>query len=845
MNLKKFIEKYTTAPIKEKKVAEIVKAYGAELPEEVQHFVSACGNEPLFLEDDKTNADFRVLSFDEIVDAEEDMDTDFKSMKMIPLIDCYDNQFVVYKFEEQCWAMYSFDDDNSWDENPSLGDFLLNIYDFKIIFERNLAKAENGDADAMYELGECFYYGEGVRTSNKKAAAWFEKAAELGNIKAMKRIANWYSSGTGVPKSDVKAAAWFERAFENADAESQFDLGYRFYTGDGVPKNLSKAAEWFEKAAEKGHAVGQRNLGSCYLEGYGVKQDKQKAAEWFRKSAEQGHAEAQNDLGWCYDKGYGVPQSDVKAVEWYRKAAEQGHGVAQYNIGLNYYNGTGVEQNYEIAKEWFEKSAAQGNKDGQFYLAVLYYAGEGVEQDYKKALDLWLLSAKQGDGNAMYNIGILYLKGHGVEKNEATAVEWIKKATSQGCVTAFSTLGECYEEGCGVEKDMELAVSWYRKAADSGDQDAVNALARLGKTGNAEDVPVNETPAQNEEVEKLPSVCFTGACPGYTRAELSDLVEGKYVVKDSVTKDLDILVCADPNSGSSKLQKAAKNGVRIMSYDDFLAIIGEDDEEGDEQRQIELTKKVLDDIRKNTMKPLLRLKLTKKPVSLFESKVGGLPYLPNKEAVPFDANGCPLRMVAQIDCKELSYLPDYPQTGLMQFWVGQDEVYGLDIDGGARVVWYETIDETVTDDMVRAWLDELPQPEDDEDFPIQDEFAISFSETQEPMSLLDNNFTDIFTEKYNELSDDEPIDDYDELSEEAHSLIEDFADSDGHKIGGYPVFCQDDPRNENQTVVLLQIDSDSDNDIWWGDSGVCGFFCTPEELKKRDFSNVLYNWDCY
>ena len=518
MNLKKFIEKFTSAPVNEKKVAEIVKVYGVELPEDVQHFVSACGKNPLFIEDDQVDADFRVLSFDEIVDAEEDLDTDFKSMNMMPLIDFYDNQFVVYKFDEQCWAMYSFDDDSTSDEYPSLNDFLLNFYD--------LAQSED----------------------------------------------------------------------------------------------------------------------------------------------------------------------------------------------------------------------------------------------------------------------------------------------------------------CDVEQ---------------GDNDAVEALARLGKTGNAEEVPVNETPAQNEEVEKLPSVCFTGACPGYTRAELSDLVEGKYVVKDSVTKDLDILVCADPNSGSSKLQKAAKNGVRIMSYDDFLAIIGEDDEDGDEQRQIELTKKVLDDIRKNTMKPLLRLKLTKKPVSLFESKVGGLPYLPNKEAVPFDANGCPLRMVAQIDCKELSYLPDYPQTGLMQFWVGQDEVYGLDIDGGARVVWYETIDETVTDDMVRAWLAELPQPEDDEDFPIQDEFAISFSETQEPMSLLDNNFTDIFTEKYNELSDDEPIDDYDELSEEAHSLIEDFADSDGHKIGGYPAFCQDDPRNENQTVVLLQIDSDSDNDIWWGDSGVCGFFCTPEELKKRDFSKVLYNWDCY
>ena len=713
MNLKKFIEKFTSAPVNEKKVAEIVKVYGVELPEDVQHFVSACGKNPLFIEDDQVDADFRVLSFDEIVDAEEDLDTDFKSMNMMPLIDFYDNQFVVYKFDEQCWAMYSFDDDSTSDEYPSLNDFLLNFYDLAQSEDCDVTKSGNSSVDSVI------------------------------------------------------------------------------------------------------------------------------------KAAEQGDSVAQNKLGYMYRMGYGVPQSDANAAKWYRKAAEQGNASAQVNIGNCFFDGRGVERNYNIAREWYEKSAAQGNSNGLLKMGYLYYNGIGVEQDYKKALEAWLLAAKEGDENAMCNIGVVYYKGHGVELNKATAVEWFKKAALNGYTEAMFYVGSCYEEGEGVEKDLELAVSWYREAAEQGDNDAVEALARLGKTGNAEEVPVNETPAQNEEVEKLPSVCFTGACPGYTRAELSDLVEGKYVVKDSVTKDLDILVCADPNSGSSKLQKAAKNGVRIMSYDDFLAIIGEDDEEGDEQRQIELTKKVLDDIRKNTMKPLLRLKLTKKPVSLFESKVGGLPYLPNKEAVPFDANGCPLRMVAQIDCKELSYLPDYPQTGLMQFWVGQDEVYGLDIDGGARVVWYETIDETVTDDMVRAWLDELPQPEDDEDFPIQDEFAISFSETQEPMSLLDNNFTDIFTEKYNELSDDEPIDDYDELSEEAHSLIEDFADSDGHKIGGYPAFCQDDPRNENQTVVLLQIDSDSDNDIWWGDSGVCGFFCTPEELKKRDFSNVLYNWDCY
>ena len=68
----------------------------------------------------------------------------------------------------------------------------------------------------------------------------------------------------------------------------------------------------------------------------------------------------------------------------------------------------------------------------------------------------------------------------------------------------------------------------------------------------------------------MPTICFTGACLGFTRKELTEKCQGKYDVKDSVTKDLDYLACADPNSGSSKLQKAAKNGTKIISYDELL-----------------------------------------------------------------------------------------------------------------------------------------------------------------------------------------------------------------------------------------------------------------------------------
>ena len=63
---------------------------------------------------------------------------------------------------------------------------------------------------------------------------------------------------------------------------------------------------------------------------------------------------------------------------------------------------------------------------------------------------------------------------------------------------------------------------------------------------------------------------------------------------------------------------------------------------------------------------------------------------------------------------------------------------------------------------------------------------------------------------------------------------------------GYPSFTQCDPRcgeyqGEYETL-LLQIDSQ--DDIMWGDSGIANFFINEKDLRKLDFSNVMYTWDC-
>lgn len=74
----------------------------------------------------------------------------------------------------------------------------------------------------------------------------------------------------------------------------------------------------------------------------------------------------------------------------------------------------------------------------------------------------------------------------------------------------------------------------------------------------------------HEEKKSGSIVVFTGTGP-LSRKELSKIAEDKgYIVGDSITKETSILICEDINGNSSKLVKARKNGIKIISYKDFL-----------------------------------------------------------------------------------------------------------------------------------------------------------------------------------------------------------------------------------------------------------------------------------
>ena len=74
----------------------------------------------------------------------------------------------------------------------------------------------------------------------------------------------------------------------------------------------------------------------------------------------------------------------------------------------------------------------------------------------------------------------------------------------------------------------------------------------------------------NEGALQGKSFCFTGAA-SMPRKVLQEMVINKGgIVFDSCKKGLDFLVMADPNSTSSKAQKARKDGITIISEQDFF-----------------------------------------------------------------------------------------------------------------------------------------------------------------------------------------------------------------------------------------------------------------------------------
>ena len=223
-----------------------------------------------------------------------------------------------------------------------------------------IKKREGTEGRSLRSMRPKYYDKEGVIEDAPQLDEMWSEAAEQGNAEAQYNLGVMYANGDGVPKDAVEAVKWFRKAAEQGHAKAQYNFGLMYYNGKGVPEDYSEAVKLFRMASERGNADAQHNLGVMYSDGEGVQQDDTEAVKWYRLAAEQGKAQSQFNLGMKYGNGEGVTEDALEAVKWFRLAAEQGNANAQYNLGLRYAVGLGVIEDMVEAHAWLNVASAQG-----------------------------------------------------------------------------------------------------------------------------------------------------------------------------------------------------------------------------------------------------------------------------------------------------------------------------------------------------------------------------------------------------------------------------------------------------------------------------------------------------
>ena len=275
----------------------------------------------------------------------------------------------------------------------------------------------------------------------------------------------------------------------------------------------------------------------------------------------------------------------------------------------------------------------------------------------------------------------------------------------------------------------------------------------------------------------------------------------------------------------------------------------------------------------------LRLMLLGRSQGLFDSKLGGIPYWDSSQPYPTDAKGKPMAMVFQLNMEKLPSTALLPPTGMLQFFISADEEileggYGADYEdptnqSNFRVVFHSQLNRYATPEQ----LAQYPRCETLKYAPIDGEYHIAAYRGESCINQTVNRFDALAAQAVKNLYGEElgqrDVADYVKglLPKEIRDKVDDSlavgfsamfqgVTEDHFQMLGFPAFEQLDPREVGSpyNTLLLQIptiETGSTHEgnhrfsIIWGDCGSVRLFINSEALRRLDFSNVYYDFQCY
>jgi GAF domain/Sel1 repeat/PilZ domain len=132
------------------------------------------------------------------------------------------------------------------------------------------------------------------RQIQAKSLTDLRSLADQGDAEAQYQMGVRYDEGESVPKDDKQAVQWFQRAADQGHVDAQAHLGAYYWAGRGVPEDLSKAYMWSMIALAGGDDNSKSRLEglASQMTRSQVSTARQQAEEWIRIHSQQAKSEA-------------------------------------------------------------------------------------------------------------------------------------------------------------------------------------------------------------------------------------------------------------------------------------------------------------------------------------------------------------------------------------------------------------------------------------------------------------------------------------------------------------------------------------------------------------------------
>ena len=306
-----------------------------------------------------------------------------------------------------------------------------------------------------------------------RALADMEALAAKEDPTALTALAGVYQQGRGVPRDLARAAALYQRAAELGNAEAQYNLGNLYLLGEGVERDDDWAFTWYRAAAKQGHALARKNVD-----------------EFYRAAG----ITPPTDSGEQTEPAAGTPGTEPLAPTTVAPDSEQAqeHSAARHPqpvpetptpdelAALDLARAKGIDIEADGAATPAGPAAATTSEPQPQVPAELGALQAALAAGKPLAALPGLESlARGGNAEAQWLLSGVLSALNRTEFDKAKSRQWLQKAADGGIREAQFALGSRFERGDGVEADDVQAISWYRAAARQGHAEALQRLEAL------------------------------------------------------------------------------------------------------------------------------------------------------------------------------------------------------------------------------------------------------------------------------------------------------------------------------------------------------------------------------